>query len=164
MNQLLLHVSDDMRDEDIIAVAKSDKPLKPIFAKRMDWRNYPSLIKRTQIPMPDIPALPPLQPLPSITDKPTKPTSLSSTNVPNYPADNLPDEPHRLPSIELDDPDAHIHPLGDLTPSFLHKDKQKYLNSNGHKTQKDKLSGIIWEKKRTPQLNLMRDANPGEIN
>jgi type IV secretion system protein VirD4 len=52
--------------------------LRPFKARRMDWRRFPILSKRSQIPPPE------LQPLPPITDiKLSEPQTLSSDNYPN---------------------------------------------------------------------------------
>ncbi len=52
----------ELEDEDIIRFYSN---LKPFRAKRMDWRKYDSLVKRTKLPMPVISPLPPLAPLPA---------------------------------------------------------------------------------------------------
>ena len=46
-----------MADEDIIGFHRA---LPPFRAKRMDWRNFPHLVRRTKIPPPSLPRLPKL--------------------------------------------------------------------------------------------------------
>jgi type IV secretion system protein VirD4 len=53
----------ELKDEDIIGFYSN---LKPFRAKRMDWRKYDVLVKRTKLPVPKISPLPPLAPLPAI--------------------------------------------------------------------------------------------------
>jgi type IV secretory pathway TraG/TraD family ATPase VirD4 len=53
-----------MRDEDIIGFHRL---LPPFLAKRMDWRNYPLLRKRRDLPPPAVPNLPVLSELPFST-------------------------------------------------------------------------------------------------
>ncbi len=52
----------ELKDEDIIGFYSD---LKPFRAKRMDWRKYKTLIKRTKLPVPKISPLPPLAPIPT---------------------------------------------------------------------------------------------------
>jgi type IV secretory pathway TraG/TraD family ATPase VirD4 len=47
-----------MRDEDIIGFYRR---LPPFQAKRMDWRRFPTLRQRHNLPPPTLPTLPPLQ-------------------------------------------------------------------------------------------------------
>jgi len=49
-----------LADEDIIGFHRA---LPPFRAKRMDWRNFPHLIRRTKIQPPQLPHLPELESL-----------------------------------------------------------------------------------------------------
>jgi hypothetical protein len=53
-----------MRDEDIIGFHRR---LPPFRAKRVDWRNHPLLVKRRNIPPPELTTLPPVTDL-KLTD------------------------------------------------------------------------------------------------
>jgi type IV secretory pathway TraG/TraD family ATPase VirD4 len=46
----------ELTDTEIIGIHRN---LKPFRAKRMDWREFPHLVKRTKTPPPQLPALPP---------------------------------------------------------------------------------------------------------
>jgi hypothetical protein len=63
--------------EEVIGVRAGIR-LRPFKARRMDWRRFPILSQRSQIPPPE------LQPLPPITDiQLFQPQTLSSDNYPN---------------------------------------------------------------------------------
>jgi hypothetical protein len=47
----------ELSESEIIGVHRN---LKPFRAKRMDWREYPFLVQRTQLRPPDLPVLPPI--------------------------------------------------------------------------------------------------------
>jgi type IV secretion system protein VirD4 len=56
-----------MKDEDIIGFHRR---LPPFQGKRMDWRRFPTLIQRHNLPPPSLPALPTLQTQPTETRTP----------------------------------------------------------------------------------------------
>lgn len=65
--------------QEISELSKTDilcvhRDLKPFRAKRMDWRNYPQLVRQTKIPPPQLQTIPALPPLPPVkTGKPFTP-------------------------------------------------------------------------------------------
>jgi type IV secretory pathway TraG/TraD family ATPase VirD4 len=81
----------EMDIEEVIGVRAGIR-LRPFKARRMDWRRFPILSQRSQIPPPE------LQPLPPITDiQLFQPQTLSSDNYPN--------ENDHLFAVDLDEPD-----------------------------------------------------------
>jgi hypothetical protein len=46
----------ELSETEIVGIHRN---LKPFRAKRMDWREFPHLVKRTKLPPPHLPALAP---------------------------------------------------------------------------------------------------------
>jgi type IV secretory pathway TraG/TraD family ATPase VirD4 len=54
----------ELSESEIIGIHRN---LKPFRAKRMDWREFPHLVKRTKILPPQLPALPPAPEIPPLS-------------------------------------------------------------------------------------------------
>jgi hypothetical protein len=93
--------------------------LRPFKARRMDWRRFPILSQRSQIPPPE------LQPLPPITDiRLSEPQTLSS--------DIYPTDDDDLFSVELDAPGNLVKPQGSLPTTVWQRTNREpqYIDSD----------------------------------